>query len=126
MVGRTKLASSTLNNMPNHIMQYNYRPIKILKHIDKIQKKFIWGSTNTTKNIHLVNWKTVTNDKSNGGLGIHAAKEKNLVNFANLTWRLIHNTNNSRSKILSSIYGSTQYYKNSSFIWKSIVKLGDL
>lgn len=76
MAGKTTLASSTLNSIPNHIMQYNYLPIKIIKHIDKIQKIFIWGSTNISKRIYLVSWDTVTRDNNGGGLGIHLAKEK--------------------------------------------------
>lgn len=117
MTDRATLATSTLSSMSNHIMQYNYIPIKILKYIDKIQRNFIWGSTTTTKKIHLINWRIDSSDKRNGGLGIHAATDKNLVNLANLTWRLINNTQTPWATILSSIYGSTNNFKNSSFIW---------
>lgn len=86
------VANFTLNSMPNHILQYNYLPIKILNHIDKIQKNFIWDSTLTTRKIHPIAWDTVTRDKCEGGLGVRSAKHKNLVNLASLTWRILHNS----------------------------------
>lgn len=60
MEGRTILASSTLNSIPTYAMQYTILPPKILKTIDKIQWDFIWGSTNTSKKFHLINWQVLT------------------------------------------------------------------
>lgn len=122
MAGRTALASASLNSIPNHVMQYSYLHIRIIKYIDKIQKTFIWGSTLTSKKIHLLSWDTLTKDKEKEGLGIHSAKDKNLVILASLSWRLLHNPQLSWSQILTSLYGVSKNLKITSFIWKCVIK----
>lgn len=121
MACRTTLVSVSLNFIPNHVMQYSLLPTKILKNINKIQSNFIWGSTTTTIKIHLICWNIITFDKKEGGLGVRAAKPKNLVSLANLARRLIKNTQNPWVKILSSLYRSNTSLTNFSFSWKSII-----
>lgn len=79
MAGRTTLATSTLNSIPNHIMQYHKLPKNINRLIDRTQRNFIWGSTAEKSKLHLVNWHTLTDIKNNGGLGIVSAENKNLT-----------------------------------------------
>lgn len=43
IVGRTTLASTTLNAIPSHIMQYTMLPTKVLIQIDKNTKRFHMG-----------------------------------------------------------------------------------
>lgn len=54
MVGRCTLATSCLNSLPTHIMQYTLLPSKTLKNIDKIQRNFLWGTNTTSKKLHLI------------------------------------------------------------------------
>lgn len=42
IAGRTTLVLSTLNTIPNHVMQYTILPTKIQKQINQIQRNFIW------------------------------------------------------------------------------------
>lgn len=77
VTGRTTLARVSLNNIPNHIIQYITLPNMILRKIDRIHRNFIWGTTEVKKKMHLLSWKVVTRPKELGGLGIQRAPDKN-------------------------------------------------
>ena len=65
-------------------MQCSILPPKIVKCVDKLNRDFLWGSTKNNKKIHMVSWKKVTKPKKDGGLGLQAAKEKNIAVLARL------------------------------------------
>lgn len=68
---------STLNSIPNHVMQFCSLPKYIMHHLKRYQRDFLWGSNTTKRRLHLVNWKTVTTPKHEGGLGIQDLQTKN-------------------------------------------------
>lgn len=45
--------------------------------IDKLNRNFIWGSSENKKKIHFIGCNKITKAKEEGGLGIQAAKPKN-------------------------------------------------
>ena len=59
-----------LSTIPNYIMQYMALPKKLLDNIDRVNRNFLWGSTNEAKKVHWVGWHKVTKSKEEGGLGI--------------------------------------------------------
>lgn len=78
-------ASSSTN--PNYAMQYVALPNKILKGIDRVNRNFLWGSTDLVRKMHWVKWEEVTKPKEIGGLGIQTAKGRNMALLAKLNWR---------------------------------------
>lgn len=70
ITGRTTLAKACLNSIQTYIMQLHKLPISITKKIDKIQRNFIWGTTDTKRKLHMLNWNVITENKDIGGLGI--------------------------------------------------------
>ena len=48
----------------------------------------MWGSTSEKRRLHLVGWNKIIRLKEEGGLGIQAAKFKNLALLAKLNWSL--------------------------------------
>ena len=52
--------------------------------------RFLWGSTNEKRRIHLVGWEKVIRPKEEGGLEIQLAKAKNLALLAKLNWCVYH------------------------------------
>lgn len=119
IAGRTTLAISTLANIPNYIMQFTSLPNKIIQSIDRIIKNFIWGTTDSKKKLHLLNWDTVTRDRSNGGLGIRKARLKNKTLLATLAWRLLNYPQSPWANLLIAKYINNSLMSNS-FIWKSL------
>jgi len=73
---RLTLASSVLSSIPTYYMQINWLSQNICDSIDQTTGNFFRKGTNNTW-IHLVNWKKVTSQKHNGGLGIRIAREAN-------------------------------------------------
>ena len=56
------------------------------------------------KKLHLMSWKKITKPKSAGGLGLMAAKPKNLALVAKLCWRFKSNPHEPLVKVLRSKY----------------------
>jgi hypothetical protein len=80
-------------------------PEKILNKVDKLNRDFIWGSTDTKKKkLHLVSWKKITKPKSAGGLGLMAAKPNNLALAAKLCWRFKTKAHEPWAQVLKGKY----------------------
>ena len=86
--GRLVLTQAVTATIPSYTMQCSILPPKIIKCVDKLSRDFLWGSSENKKKIHMVSWKKVTKPKKDGGLGLQAAKEKNIALLAKLNWRL--------------------------------------
>ena len=70
LAGRAVLIQVSTSTIPNYIMQYMALPKKLLDNIDRVNRNFLWGSTNEAKKVHWVGWHKVTKSKEEGGLGI--------------------------------------------------------
>lgn len=90
MVGRITLAISTLSVVPTHSMQYTLLPIKTPAKLIRF-KEILYRELQIHPKNALVNWKTITKEKAEGGLVIRSASTKNLVLLTNLAWRLLNN-----------------------------------
>lgn len=55
IVGRTTLIKSTLNSLPNYVMQYIKIPSQVILRMNRYQRKFLWGIIEHKKKIHLIN-----------------------------------------------------------------------
>ena len=72
-----------------------------LHSVDKLSQNFLWGSIDNKKKLHMVSWKKITKPKREGGLGIHAAKAKNIAFLAKLNWRLKTEMSSLWAKVLN-------------------------
>ena len=87
MASRTTLIQASLLTIPTYTMQCAYLPSKVLENIYKINRNFLWRSTETTRKMHWVGWQKVTKPKKEGGLGIQTVQGKNISWLAKLNWR---------------------------------------
>ena len=55
--------------------------------LDRVNRNFLWGSTNSAKKIHWVGWEKVTKSKEEVVLGLQTAKARNVVLLSKLNWR---------------------------------------
>lgn len=67
-------------------MQTRLLLIKIINELDKIARNLVWGSSTSNHKMHLVNWHTLCEPKSHGGLGLHPASDFNKILVMKLTW----------------------------------------
>ena len=87
MAGRMVLIQALTSAIPSYVMQSNLLPNKILSGIDRVNRNFLWGSSDHKKKMHWVNWNTVTKAKELGGLGLQSARVRNTALLAKLNWR---------------------------------------
>lgn len=63
---------------------------------------FIW-KRNTSRGLHLVNWKTITKRRSSHGLGVRLARSQNTALHGKLVWDLMHSLTKLRVEILRDL-----------------------
>ena len=55
--------------------------------LDRVNRNFLWGSSDTVRRIHWVGWDKVTKSKKNGGIGLQSTKGRNVALLSKLNWR---------------------------------------
>ena len=87
LAGQVVLIQASFSTIPSYVMQGIYLPGRILDGIDRVNRNFLWGSSEYTRKIHWVGWQKVTKPKDEGGLGLQEAKGRNTALLAKLNWR---------------------------------------
>ncbi|GKU96320.1 hypothetical protein SLEP1_g9570 [Rubroshorea leprosula] len=77
--GRITLLTSVLSALPRFYFSIFKVPKGILKELIRIQKNFLWGTSDESKKIAWVNWERVCLAKNKGGLGIPNLAIKNIA-----------------------------------------------
>ena len=103
---RTVLVKWVMTAIPNYVMQGIDLPSHLCSKIDKINRDFLLGSTEEKRKLHLVGWSKVIKSKEGGGLGIQAARAKNIAMLAKLNWRLYQEKDLLWVKVLLNKYCS--------------------
>lgn len=69
----------------------------------KLVEIFLWGSTSDRQKMHPVNWNKIVKSKE-GGLGIQAARVKNIALPSKLNWMMYHEQDANWAKIMLKKY----------------------
>ncbi|MCH79404.1 LINE-1 reverse transcriptase like [Trifolium medium] len=104
--GRIVLINSVLNSIPIFYMSFLKMPIQVVKLIIQIQRNFLWGGVNGGRKISWISWKTVCQEKKEGGLGVRDVRVVNLSLLAKWRWRLLQNERALWKDVLAVKYGS--------------------
>uniref|UniRef100_A0A2N9IBY2 Reverse transcriptase domain-containing protein n=1 Tax=Fagus sylvatica TaxID=28930 RepID=A0A2N9IBY2_FAGSY len=102
--GRVVLIQSVTSAIPSYYMQNVALPSRVCLDLDKLNRNFLWGSTEEKKKMHMVGWNKVCRAKNLGGLGIYATKPRNIVLLSKLNWRLLEERDAVWAKTLSAKY----------------------
>lgn len=65
--GRLTLIKSVLGSLPTFYLSIFKVPAKVLKDLERIRRRFLWGGSDDGKGIAWVKWKDVMAPKSMGG-----------------------------------------------------------
>ena len=84
---RAVLIQASAATIPAYVMQCTYIPNSILEGVDRVNRNFLWGLTESSKKIYWVGWQKVTKSKEEGGLGLQTGKGRNTALLAKLNWR---------------------------------------
>lgn len=63
LAGRATLVQLVTSTIPNYTMQTMEISVSVCDNLDRINRNFLRGDTDSTKKIHLVNWTTVCKSK---------------------------------------------------------------
>uniref|UniRef100_A0A2N9H4L7 CCHC-type domain-containing protein n=1 Tax=Fagus sylvatica TaxID=28930 RepID=A0A2N9H4L7_FAGSY len=77
--GRVILVQSVTSAIPAYYMQNVTLPARVCSSLDKLNRDFLWGSTEERKKMHMVSWDKVCRPKDLGGLGLYFTKARNLA-----------------------------------------------
>ncbi|CAM8878686.1 unnamed protein product [Rhodiola kirilowii] len=89
MAGRLVLVKAALCNLPVYYASLFKMPVQVVAQLERIQRRFLWGSSDKGRKIHFVKWDKLQRPKSFGGLGIQGMAEKNSALLARWWWRLV-------------------------------------
>lgn len=81
-------------------------PITFCNELDKINRKFLWGSTETHRKIYLVGWHAMKNLRKSGGLGIRSARDTKKALLAKINWSLLNEQDKTSFKVITYKYGT--------------------
>ena len=74
--GRLTLLKSTLSGLPTYYLSLFTIPVAVADRLERVQRNFLWGSSDECFKHSLVAWENVCSPLEAGGLGV-----KNLVHF---------------------------------------------
>ncbi|KAK9988334.1 hypothetical protein SO802_028573 [Lithocarpus litseifolius] len=75
--GRKVLIQATTSAIPSYVMQTTFLPSRILDNLDRLNRYFLWGSSELKRRMHWVGWEKITQPLDKGGLGLQTAKGRN-------------------------------------------------
>ncbi|KAJ0855327.1 putative RNA-directed DNA polymerase [Helianthus annuus] len=125
--GRITLIRSVLESLPNYYFSLYKAPAKVIRDLECLMKKFLWGGSSEVRKTHWVAWDTVTRPKNNGGLGICKPKNINKALLSKWAWRFKRNKERLWVKVVEAIHigGSAwsflPFKKSIGGVWNSIV-----
>lgn len=126
--GRLTLTKVVLGNLPTFYFSLFIAPAGILKALEKIRRRFLWGGSEDSRKINWVSWGKVTAPKENGGLGLGSLKALNLSLIMKWWWRLRVENTCLWSKVIEGIHNlknkPRDYMSKQSItgVWKNITQ----
>ena len=78
--------------------------VHVCEKLDKINRDFLWGSTDERRKMHMVSWSKIVRSKEEGGLGIQEARAKNIALLSKLNWRMYHEHDALWAKVILKKY----------------------
>ena len=124
---RAVLIKSVMFAIPNYVMQGATLLVHVCEKLDKINRDFLWGSTNEKRRMNMVGWNKIIKSKEERGLGIQEARAKNIALLSKLNWRTYQEQEASWAKVILNKYCSSSRVRSrdpeklpSSPNWKAI------
>ncbi|KAJ0806197.1 putative RNA-directed DNA polymerase [Helianthus annuus] len=102
--GRVTLIRSVLESLPTYYMSIYKAPVKVVKDLESIITKFLWGGSSNVRKTHWVAWDRVSLPKKAGGLGLCKLRDVNLALLSKWGWRFKIEVDNLWVKVVQAIH----------------------
>lgn len=130
--GRLQLIKSVLTSIANFWAAVFRLPSKCMKEIEQICSAFLWTGPDLRTSGAKVAWKEICTPKNEGGLGIRALKEINLVYGLKLIWRLLTGGSLWGKWVKKNLIKSRSFWEikvdtqAGSWMWRKLLKLREI
>ncbi|GFY80587.1 hypothetical protein Acr_01g0003960 [Actinidia rufa] len=129
--GRIVLIKVVLLSLPLYYMSIFKMPEGVIKSIESIQSRFLWGGSDLKRKIHLVAWSKLHQSKICGGLGIRDIKLLNEALLLKWWWRFGMDKSSLWRKVLNAKYSMKgrdwiprmEPTRKVSTIWRNIMQV---
>ncbi|KAJ0560183.1 hypothetical protein HanRHA438_Chr06g0263371 [Helianthus annuus] len=128
MGGRIVLVKSVLESLPNYYFSLYRAPSKVIKDLEKLIRRFLWGGNSENCKMHWVLRDRVTIPKEDGGIGICKLKRINTTLLTKWVWRFKSENDQLWRKVVEAIHTSRRNWdflptkKCCGGVWINIVK----
>ncbi|XP_057451938.1 uncharacterized protein LOC130743727 [Lotus japonicus] len=125
--GRVTLTKSVIAALRTYSMQTCLLPKTVCGKLEKIQRDFIWGSTDRPNGAHSIAWAKLCCPKQNGGLGLRRMHDFNKSLVMKLGWGLVSTPDALWARVLRGKYSCgtdhfpvVQRKSRESHVWRAI------
>lgn len=125
------LIKSVLESLPIYTMSLYKMPCQVIKKLEGLRRRFLWGGDLEKKGISWVSWKDVIAPKEIGGLGVGSIKDANTALLCKWRWKFKENAEALWVKVIKAIHGQARVQKQIpckmviSGAWKQISRCED-
>ena len=106
--GRLTLVKSTLSSLPTYYLSLFLIPVAVADRLERIQRKFLWRSSEECFKYPLVAWEKVYLPIVLGGLGIRKLVHFNKTLLGKWLWRFGREGTHLWRRVIASKYGEGQ------------------
>ena len=102
------LLKSTLFSLPTYYLSFFTIPVAVVDRLERIQRNFLWGSSEECFKHSLVAWEKVCSPLEMGGLGVRKLVHFNQALLGKLLWRFGQEGTHLWRRVIATKYGERQ------------------
>ncbi|XP_022014901.2 uncharacterized protein LOC110914417 [Helianthus annuus] len=127
--GRVTLIRSVLASLPNYYFSLYKAPAAVIKDLERMIKKFLWGGSGEARKTHWVAWERLAIPVKLGGLGISKLDNVNRALLCKWGWRFKKEKDSLWIKVVDAIHSGGSDWsllpvkKSLGGVWVNIVSV---
>ena len=127
--GRVTFIKSVLESLSAYYFSLYKAPCKVIKELETLTSRFLWGGSKEVQKIHWVSWDRVCTPKKCGGLELSKLKFINVALLVKWGWRFKKEKGSLWCEVVEACHTSNRNWdflpvrNNLNGVWSSIVKV---
>ncbi|XP_035843953.1 uncharacterized protein LOC110931403 [Helianthus annuus] len=127
--GRVTLVKAVLESLPNYFFSLYKAPVRVVKDLEKLIRRFLWGGNNDGAKLHWVAWDRIASPAWAGGIGLCSLGIVNKALLAKWGWRYKNESKSFWVKVINALHRHKFCWEFLPFksslngVWRNIVKV---